>query len=143
VETLAERIAWILQHRGFGSRRALGRAARLSAAHISLVAKGERGLSAHSAHAIAAAARVRLFWLVVGEGSPDDAPSGATASGPSPATGPYPRREQALALVQGSVSAQVAAALRLEQTTHDRSLEEWLARASELQRLLTTFRKES
>ncbi len=141
VKTPAERIAWILEHRGFWSRRALGRAAGLSAAYVALVAKGERRLSVHAAQAIATAARIRLAWLVTGEGGPEEAPQEAAPLCPTP--DPYPCREQALALVQGSVSPQVAAALRLEQTTYDRPLEEWLARASELERLLETFRKES
>lgn len=136
--TLGERLVWILEHRGVRSRRALARAAGLSASHVALVTKGDRGLSAQAAHAIAAAARVRLEWLVTGEGVADETSEAGTP--PSHLPSLYPRREQALALVEGSVLPQVVAALRLERPAHDLPLEAWLARAKELQRLLKAFR---
>jgi transcriptional regulator with XRE-family HTH domain len=139
VGTLGERLGWILQHRGFRSRRALARAAGLSASHVALATKGDRGFSARAAQAVAAAAGVELAWLVAGEGAPDKASE--TGAAPSPSPDPCPRREQALALLEGSVLPPVAAALRLERPVHDLSLEEWLGRAKELQRLLTAFRK--
>lgn len=138
--SLGERLGWILQHRGFRSRRALARASGLSAAHIALVTKGDRGLSVRAAQAVAAAAGVDLAWLVAGEGAPDKGSEAGAA--PSPSPDPCSRREQALALLEGSVLPAVAAALRLEQPTHDLSLEEWLARAKELQRLLKAFRED-
>ncbi|HEU4409688.1 MAG TPA: hypothetical protein VFS43_30820 [Polyangiaceae bacterium] len=136
---LGERIAWILEHRGFRSRRALARAAGLSGAHIALVLNGERGLGARAAKALAAAAGVRLEWLLTGEGAPDEASK--AGGSPTPLPNPFPRREQALALLQGSVPPPVAAALRLEQPPYDLPLEDWLARAKELQRLLKAFTK--
>jgi transcriptional regulator with XRE-family HTH domain len=140
VGTLGERLGWILQHRGFRSRRALARAAGLSASHVALATKGDRGLSPSAAQAVAAAAGVDLAWLVAGEGAPDKASDARAA--PSPSPDPCPRREQALALLEGSILPSVAAALRLERPAHDLSLEEWLVRAKELQRLLKAFRED-
>ncbi|HEU4406790.1 MAG TPA: helix-turn-helix transcriptional regulator [Polyangiaceae bacterium] len=134
---LAERIAWILEHRGFKSRRALAQATGLSGAHIALVAKGERGLSARAAHSIATAAGVDLRWLVTGEGAPDGSPKEPTR--PALAPDPCPRREQALTLLGGRVLPEVASALRLERPPDDLPLEDWLARAKELQRLVKAF----
>jgi transcriptional regulator with XRE-family HTH domain len=139
VSTLAERLAWLLAHRGFRSRRALARATGLSASHISLLMKGERGFGLETARAIASAADVDLVWLMTGEGGP----AGPRRAEPcaEPFVDPFPRRDQALALLAGSIDAPVKAALLKESPPCDLPLEAWLARAKELQRLLRDFRK--
>jgi transcriptional regulator with XRE-family HTH domain len=139
VSTLAERLAWLLAHRGFRSRRALARATGLSASHISLLMKGERGLGLETAQAIASAADVDLVWLMTGAGGPGGAPRAEPCD--EPFVDPYPRRDQALALLIGSIDPPVRAALLKESPPTDLSLEAWLARAKELQRLLKEFRK--
>ncbi|HEU4532988.1 MAG TPA: helix-turn-helix domain-containing protein [Polyangiaceae bacterium] len=139
MSTLAERLAWILEHRGFRSRRALARATGLSPSHISLLAKGERGLGVETAQAIASAADVDLVWLMTGAGGPRGAPTPEPCA--EPFVDPYPRRDQALALLTGSIDPQVKAALLKESPTKDLPLEEWLGRARDLQRLLKEFRK--
>jgi transcriptional regulator with XRE-family HTH domain len=139
VVTVAARLAWILEHRGFRSRRALARATKLSPSHISLLMKGERGLGLETAQAIARAAGVDLVWLMTGAGNAD----GTAKAEPSaePFVDPHPRRDQALALLAGSIDPPVRAALLKEQPAHDLPLEGWLARARELQLLLREFRE--
>ncbi len=139
VKTVAERLAWILEQRGFRSRRALARATGLSPSHISLLMKGERGLGLETAQAIANAADVDLVWLMTGAGGAEGQPKAEPCA--EPVADPLPRRDQALALLKGSIDPQVHEALLKERTTKDWPLEEWLARAKELQRLLKAFRK--
>lgn len=139
VVTVAARLAWILEHRGFRSRRALARATKLSPSHISLLMKGERGLGLETAQAIARAAGVDLVWLMTGAGNADG--TSRAEAGAEPFVDPHPRRDQALALLAGSIDPQVKAALLKEQPDHDLPLEGWLTRAKELQRLLNEFRE--
>jgi transcriptional regulator with XRE-family HTH domain len=77
VDTLKDRILWILRHRGF-AQRDLGTAADLAPSFISAYLQRAKSdpdasMSADNLSAIAKAAHVSLVWLSNGKGEPDDA----------------------------------------------------------------------
>src|SRR5262249_27669452 len=139
VSTLAERLAWLLAHRGFRSRRGPAPAAGPGPPPIPLFLKGEGGRGPPAAPATASARQGGFCWV----GARGRGPGGAPRAEPcdEPFVDPYPRRDQALDLLTGSIDPPVRAALLKESPPTDLSLEAWLARAQELQRLLKEFRK--
>ena len=88
VESVADRLRWVLANRGL-SGRGLSIKAQLSPNAVQKII--ERGGSANgdSIAKLAHASGVSLGWLITGNGSPDDAPD--TASPSNPVAEPEPR----------------------------------------------------
>lgn len=75
METVADRIRWILETRGL-SARALSKRAGLADGHVSMILRGlvGKGVTAETLAQIARAGGVNAGWLATGEGSALDAP---------------------------------------------------------------------
>lgn len=88
METLSDRLKWILQVRQ-KSARGLSLDAGLSQSHVGQIIRGtiKGEVSVTVLAAIAKASDVELRWLMTGEGNPpgDDAPAPAAAQPPAPA----------------------------------------------------------
>lgn len=72
---LADRVQWILEHRGV-SARGLSLAAGLSQSHVGQIVRGQiKGqVSPDVLSSIARAGQVDLVWLLTGEGEPEGTP---------------------------------------------------------------------
>lgn len=81
VETVADRLRWVLEHRGL-TARGLSLAAGMSSNAVQKIF--ERGGSANAATlaALASAAKVSFAWLATGRGTPDDRDDVAQAPAP-------------------------------------------------------------
>lgn len=141
---LKDRIELILASRGW-SVRAYARASGVGHSYIALLRKGERGARGPSRsilEKLAKAADVDVEWLRTGKGEPGGGlvlPGGAPPEG----TDPYPNRAQALALLKGLAAPQVEEALRQEKPSKgDWSLEAWLDRARELQKIFEALERD-
>jgi transcriptional regulator with XRE-family HTH domain len=131
VVELSQRIAWILATKNW-SQRDLAARAGVSPNYISLLIKGDRGsrgLTQTTAQKIASAAGVDTHWLLSGEGEPTPG-AGSLLPGQDP-----PALVQALALLGDRVVQPVRVALRAERPTEAWGVQEWIARAKELQEI--------
>lgn len=131
----AERLRWAMRRGGVKSGRSLGEKANLSASYMSLLLRGKRRLGGDSAASLATILGVDPGWLLTGRGP---APGGYAPQNADP----YPKREQAISLLQGLIAHQVVLALRQEVPDGDWALERWVDRAKELQRLYEAVKAE-
>jgi len=77
VETLTERLQWIVENRGFGSMRQLSLQSGLSHGTIAAITRRERlkddtDPDVETLTKIALTGKVSIDWLIWGRGSPDD-----------------------------------------------------------------------
>ncbi len=144
VVLLKDRIDLILESRGW-SARAYARESGVGHSYIALLHKGKRGARGPSTailEKLSKAAGVDVEWLRTGKGEPG---GGLILPGCPPPEGsePYPNRAQALALLKGLAAPQVEEALRQEKPSKgDLSLEKWLERARELQKIFEALERD-
>jgi len=82
MSSITHRILWILEQRKCSARE-LSEDAKLSPIHVGKILERKGGrVAADTVAAIARAANVSLWWLVTGEGSPDEGPPALPQDGP-------------------------------------------------------------
>lgn len=144
-DSLADRLQWILAHRGFETPTDLSQRAGLASNYVGVLMKGgrgKRGLRPETAKKIAAVAGVRAEWLALGTGLPTDDEDAATSAAaattsPTSPSADYPNREQALAMLKHvKLHPGVLPGLKWERPPRDLGVQEWIERAHELDRMM-------
>lgn len=85
VDTMADRLQWILGETGM-SKRGLSLAAGMSPSYVAMIIRGDigEGIAYENAEKLAKAGNVRVGWLLSGEGDPRDPTLDTSTAQPDP-----------------------------------------------------------
>lgn len=132
MDTIADRIRWILETRDL-SARALSKRAGLADGHVSMILRGlvGKGVTAETLAQIARAGGVSVQWLATGEGqretdlpSIDDDPAPDAGDTTPPETAEREEMPETLGQRRGYATQEAAA--KKELARRNESVEEWV-----------------